>query len=703
MTDAFENEKLQTVSAFLAAELKRLRDHGKKESREVRERTRDYMAENPFAAVYGRNAGFMRETNERIKGVEETYARIRVLEDMAQAPYFGRVDFLYEDEDVPEPVYIGISTLLDRETGDILVYDWRAPVSSLFYNGEKGPASYVAPMGEIRGEITRIRQYRFEKGKLMSYWDADVQIDDVLLCDALAAGATEHMKTIVCTIQREQNAAIRFARDRDLIVLGPAGSGKTSVGMHRLAWILYQQRLAGLRENVLMFTANEAFRSYVSGVLPQLGEQEIDTLDFAELFEKYLPGWVVEPYLQQAGALLEGDEKRKRSAAAVYAPAFSDYIDERLRTTPLRFKDVRLYDDTILTAAALRARFLHLPSNVSVRKRLSTLADWAVDEVENYFLIHKRELQNRVLNDMESGESYTLLYRSLRQSASDRCRSMVLGAVRSDPAALYLDCLGAFYGEEDFVSDAKARIGEKKLHFEDAVTMLYIAVSLGQAAVSDSAPSHVLVDEAQDFCAPQHRILRRLFPKAVFTVLADLHQGNLPEANVRDEETLKRVYGENVLRLKKSYRQTRQLSAFSKRYLSPADADFETFDRDGPEPFVYRTKKPAGTTAGIVEELLGRFGSVGVLLRTAEEAAAFYRSLPPEAKEKIRPVFSGERSLPSGAAVLPSTLAKGLEFDAVVLPHAETLEEDPRTAYLLTTRALHELHLVYTEKKVSRR
>ncbi len=690
--DRWEDEYLAAVHERLDADIRRLTGFSREESRSIREDTREYMSENPFAAVYGRSEAFIRETGERIGKIEETERRLTVLRDMKKAPYFGRVDFVYEDEDEAEKIYIGISTLLDEDTGKIYIYDWRAPVCSLFYNGETGPASYKAPMGEIGGEIRRIRQYEFKNGVLKGFWDADLRIDDAVLRQVLSGAAGDKMKPIVCTIQREQNRAIRFDRKQDVCVFGPAGSGKTSVGVHRLSWLMYEMRMAGYVPNVLMFTANEAFRSYVSGVLPDLGEEELETVDFAELFETLLPGYAFDTPADQSEAILDGGKERLAFARALNAPSFLAFADEQLRSSAPHFRNIRLYGETIVKGTDMAEKYSALPGGVNARKRLLTVSEWVESEIRNYFLIHKKDLENRLLNESEDGDSYTFLYKQLRDSSLGRAKQMVLDAVKSDPASLYLRYVQTYFGKGDLLDGLRERVADRTLWFEDGVMMLYIAAMLGRA-VPKGTPTHVLIDEAQDLSLLQHKTIRALYPKAVFTVLADLNQGILPGINMTEENALAAVYGAKILRLTKSYRATKPLGTFSKTFLPEEKREYEVFDREGDPPFAVKTDDPVRSAGEILSSLPDSFKSVGILLKTRKEAKRFFDRLQP-VFPALSGVFTSGDKLRDRVTVMPATLSKGLEFDCVIVPEWEEVEKEPALAYLLTTRALHRLYLL---------
>lgn len=690
MIEQAELEKLAATRAYIDAEIGRLLAVSGEKKEAVRDRNRDFLAENPFGAVYGAAFDMIRHNENELEQAEGMRREALLLERIRLSPYFGRVDFRFADDGETERIYVGLKTLTDGS--EFFVYDWRAPISALFYLGELGRASYTAPAGEIGGEITLLRQYTFRDGTLMNHWDAQLHIDDEVLRNVLASDSAEKMRPIVCTIQREQNAAIRFSPRENLAVFGPAGSGKTSVGMHRLAWLMYRARSEGFPVSTLMLTSNEAFRSYLSGVLPELGEADTAAFSFPALFERYLPAYQVETALRQTEQLLAQNGFRAQNIGALYSPAFLDYADEALARLQTKFVSISVLGNTALSGEDIERRFFALPGSVPVRERLETVAQWVEDELRNYMLIHRKEMLSRLLETTERGDSYTERYLRLKKQVIEKSREMVERAVPADPAALLIRWFGEFCENQRLVRALKARLSARTLYFEDAVLLLYISVRLGNCRPFGSY-THVLIDEAQDLCVLQHKILRALFPKAVFTVLADVRQGLTPLLNTGSEETLRQLYGAACVRISKSYRSTKEISEFARGYLPEAAAAYETFDRHGPAPVQWTVENAAEKTAALLREAFGKYRSVGVLFRTAADAERFWRRLSPLFPEVV-PVLSEQKTLTGGVLLMPAALAKGLEFDCVLIPVSA---EDPpadHEMYLMTTRALHELHIL---------
>ena len=694
--EPYEQAYCEEVCAYLDNEVARLREESASLKREVAEAGRQFAAENPYGAVYqsvfsvATEAGLhIAEMEKKLGATEKNLAEAAYLEKLRLSPYFGRVDFAEEGGEA-ETYYIGLRTLFRREDSRFLIYDWRAPVSSLFYAGEVGRAAYDAPGGEVTGEISRIRQYRFLNGALAACWDADMRIDDEVLRDVLSGASSEKMRTIVSTIQRDQNRAIRADPARSLSVFGPAGCGKTSVGMHRLAWLLYEARADNRAPDLLMFTANEAFRAYVSGVLPELGEQEIRSCSYSDLFKRHLKGYAVEEALFQTEALLAGNRNREQNVRAMYDPAFIAFADRYLSALPAHFRTLSLFGETVISAAVLKEKYGSFPPSLRLGDRLALLKSWARDEIRQYFRLQKKSVYATVMRNTALGESTDAAYRRCREKFLRNAETMIDGSVCSDPAVLCRRLFAAFYGENDELEALKRRLDAKKPRFEEGVLLLYLLAAMGLCREKRS-PSHILIDEAQDYAPIQHKTIRLLYPGTVFTLLADVNQGIVPAADSLDPTEIASIYGADAFTINKSYRNTKQIGAFAKRFLP--GADYELFDRDGPAPRFVEAADPAETAAEIVNGLPESFRSVCVILPTVRETKRFCAALKEYLPECAAVTDAGTAP---GARVLciPVALTKGMEFDAVIIPDFEEVTKNSRVAYMMTTRALHELYII---------
>jgi DNA helicase-2/ATP-dependent DNA helicase PcrA len=313
----------------------------------------------------------MRNMESAFKG---SARKIQYLEKMRDNPYFGRIDFKEDGESEPEQIYIGISTLQNENSLEIFVYDWRAPISSMFYDYEPGKVQYSSPSGTIKGELHLKRQYRIKNGRMEYMFDSDIKIDDDILQEILGQSKDEKMKSIVTTIQREQNRAIRDEEHRLLIVEGPAGSGKTSVALHRIAFLLYRYRNSLNSSNVVIFSPNDMFNDYISEVLPELGEENVRQTTFMEYAKSSLKtnqkvfglNQQMEFILSHKNSLFYRDiiETIRFKSSLEFLYILKKYID-LLYKNPGKFEDFSIKNKTIISAAEqvelFHKEFAYLP------------------------------------------------------------------------------------------------------------------------------------------------------------------------------------------------------------------------------------------------------------------------------------------------------------------------------------------------------
>ena len=387
-------------------------------------------------------------------------------------------------------------------------------------------------------------------------------------------------------------------------------------------------------------------------------------------------------------ALLSGDREREQYVRAVYDAEFTAFIDDTLASLPARFHTLSLFGQPVVTAQALKDKYAALTAP-AVGDRLAVLKRWARDEIRTYFHRHRKGLYTAVFRHTGTDTATDEAFARFRNNFLRNADKMIDAAVQTDAATLFRRCFTAHYGENEALDALKERLERKKLRFEDAVMLLYIGAALGLCR--ENSPSHILIDEAQDYAPPQHKTLRLLYPKTVFTVLADVNQGIVPAADSLDRKEIAAFYGAEPFYIAKSYRNTRPIGEFAKRYL-PA-ADYELFDRPGPEPFFYEPEDPAAAAAEIIAGLPETYNSVCVILRTAKEARRFYQELRRYVPD-CAAVPDAKTACAARVLCMPVALTKGLEFDAVIVPEFDEAEQDARVAYMMTTRALHQLHLL---------
>ena len=612
------------------------------------------------------------EENRRDMEEEEEKRLLR----MRYAPYFGRVDF--RDEWEESEIYVGTATL--EEDGEFLVYDWRSPVASLYYEGGTGKAGYTAPLGRIEGEITRKRQYVIENGKLSYYLDTDLEISDGILREALAGNADLHLKTIVSTIQREQNAAIRRPWRRDLLITGPAGCGKTSVGMHRLAWMLYENRERLRPEEVLILTQSAIFSSYLTGVLPALGERETRRADVDSLWEDMVPGLASDGMQGLCDAVLAGDEARRRRAVRKLSPAFEETMRKAVEAESYDFPDVVFLDDVVFPGEELSKRFRE-DTDYPPKVRAKRLADAVESAVDSYFAVGEADPEKPIRKKLSATEEalhvpMDELVELTRIRLSGRFRSAAETLLDHDLFALYETFL---VPEEKEVFRKNRACGA--VDYEDLLAMARLAFFReGRGGIDDAKV--ILVDEAQDQPRLAHKLLRELYPYASFTVLADGAQALLPGISSTEEE-LKEIYRADAVRFTRSFRSVTPVARFARGLIG---ADYEIFARDGRE--VEESKKDLPL---VLEEILRDMKDGERLLavtRSAEESRALYLGYGKKLGAEL--VDARDKTVKGRFLIAPVIYAKGLEFDRVVYSRKD-FRENRAAEYLAATRALHRL------------
>ncbi len=681
----------------------------------------------------------------------QTAQSLRDLSRLERSPYFGRVDFAEPRADAAEKIYIGVASLRTADD-DFLIYDWRAPIASLYYDQGPGTASYMSPMGEVTGQMLLKRQFVISEGRLRMMFDTGVTIGDELLMEALSGHSDAAMHAIVATIQREQNLVIRDDSHRLLIVLGSAGSGKTSVALQRVAYLLYRHRDSLRADQMVLFSPNSLFNSYVATVLPELGEEPLQQTTFQQLLDRRLgQTYRVEDAYDQLEGLLAAQDPALRSARLEgirfkSSTAFQDILDRyaaRLRQEGMLFEPVRFRGKEIVSVQAMRSRFAAFGPDVAASTRVSVIHDWIAEKLAAF---ERRESQEDWVDEEvqllgpEEFQSADMKVGRRRRGAGEDHMEAVRGHLGSkivhknlqsartwveqrqyvDLERLYLrlfkdqSLMGELAAAADLPDgwyeirrDTRERLERTILPYEDATPLLYLDALVRGARVNRSA-RHVIVDEAQDYSPLQFEVLRHLFPSARLTLLGDPDQtvSAAPSA-LAAPEGLAAQYGPDeteVVRLRQSYRSTREIVEFTRRLL-PAE-DIVPFERHGEKPAVVRVQSRAELAARIAEAIaqLQRDGqeTIAVICKTARESEEAFGALEPRLALQL--IAKDASSFTRGVLVLPGYLAKGLEFDAVIIYDASagvygSLEERG-LLYTACTRAMHRLRL-YTVGELS--
>lgn len=615
-------------------------------------------------------------------------------ERMLLTPFFARIDFQEDGESENERIVIGLYSLKD-EKGNLVVHDWRAPICSLFYDAAPGHASYTCPSGEIAGTLTLKRQYRMEDGKLTFFVDTDVNIEDEMLLDILSSATSRHMRQIVSTIQREQNAAIRLDKEPVLSVVGGAGSGKTSVAMHRASYLLYHNRNSLDAAHIAVISPSSAFIDYISSVLPDLGEENVGTLTMHASIKEILDLNVEMPMQQNEIALDEANALRRESIAFKGGAQFRDILEafaDRFRNRGPEFETVRLGKNVLALAADMekmyRIEFRLL--NPALRLvRIQTVLESRMGEWERT-LYSQYESQ---FIKMYRGKDLEIATRMAVSQRLHPVRSQIKRMLAVNPLKLYAEALCE---NEALYQAAKENAEARLVWWEDAPAIAWLMLKLGFATPNNSI-RQLIIDEAQDYTDITLSALRLNYPQAQVTILGDPNQRTCPMLPPCDPSGWGACFGKPnapVQELTRCYRATLPITRLLNAVL-PDNARLKPFGREGASP-LYAKYEPAMLREKLDAWKAAEMRSVAIITRSQAEAAAL-KSLVPEAV-----LLTGEEDMlpQSGAPILASYhLMKGLEFDAVavVWPEVDLGDEERRRLYAACSRALHDCCLLVGE------
>ncbi len=673
--------------------------------------------------------------------------RLSTLRRMQKVPYFGRIDFLEEGMSVKEQVYIGISSLMDKSGEDFLIYDWRSPISSVYYDYMPGPAQYTTPEGIIYGELEKKWQYLIREGVLQSMFDTSLTIGDEILQQVLGQGTNKHMQSIVATIQQEQNRIIRHDQGRLLIVHGAAGSGKTSAALQRIAYLLYKYRDRLNADQIILFSPNAMFNSYVSNVLPELGEENMQQVTFQEyLHHRLSKEFEVEnPYEQLEYVLTEAHTPahsiRVANIRFKASTRFFEVIKayrKSLEFNGMIFKDIHFRGQPILTAQQIGEQFYRNDTSLNFHNRLEKLTEWILKKVketekvewkkewvqeeiellsnEEYhkarvYLAKKQGFARETIADyeMEPHKLARLIVSKKLKTLRKRIRALQFIDIKEIYKQLFIEpeqitqwVDGETPVEWEAICQAtREMLDEDKLYYEDATPFLLMK-ELIQGFQTNSAIKHILVDEAQDYSPFQFEFLKRLFPFARMTVLGDFNQAIFAHASeIIDFNMLSSLYGPDeteVITMTRSYRSTKPIIEFTRK-LVPNGERIMPFERDGALPVLTQLSDRAALHHAITTKVEALrqdgYNSIAIICKTAEESKHAFEAL--SNIEDVKLIKYGSPEYEQGVVIIPSYLSKGIEFEAVIIYDAsEHIYGDDslrRVFYTACTRAMHYLQL----------
>lgn len=579
-------------------------------------------------------------------------------------PYFGSIRFKEEGSEEEDNIYIGITHVEDKL--DYYVHDWRSPICSMFYDYETGPASYKAPSGIIKGNIIKKRQYIIEDAELKHIFDNDLNISDSLLQEVLAEESSDKMKNIVNTIQEEQNKVIRNTEDKNLIVEGIAGSGKTSVALHRIAFLLY--RIPNLTSsNVVVFTPNKVFSEYISNVLPELGEDNTYDMTFYDLLCQNINEY-------------KDIENFTDFISRYYKGNVDNYDMVKYKQSDEIIKDIDSYINNLL-------------STIKFNNKL---------EYDNFIEIDTEELNNMLNYKYNRFPLFERIKEISRRIASNNYEGSTKNASSIEKKLKELlnikldlkDIFNNFYQSE--YSKYKDKVNDKYLYYEDACIFLYIK-SLLVGFNTNHVIKEIVIDEAQDYNKLQYLIIKKTFKTSNYTILGDTNQTINPYYKYDSLEELTSIFeSSKYITLTKTYRSTGKIIDYTNKILGLNHVT--AIRNDKASDIIFRNNITKNDFLTDINNLKTISKSIAIITKNDKEAEKVYNMLKDDLDIML---IDGFGHIKRDLVVVPSYVAKGLEFDSVIIYTDEDnkyQEKDKYLFYVACTRAQHNL-IIYNNSK----
>ncbi|WP_152657228.1 RNA polymerase recycling motor HelD [Oceanobacillus sp. CFH 90083] len=665
----------------------------------------------------------------------KNYERMNQLERLKKQPYFGRIDFQEKDSKDIEQIYIGTSSLMDEEEKDFLIYDWRAPISSIYYDYAPGPVEYQTEKETVYGDMHLKRQYMIRNGKMKGIFDTSVTIIDEMLQESLSGAADTQMKSIVSTIQQEQNAVIRHRGSKVLVVQGAAGSGKTSAALQRIAYLLYHHRTNLTANQVLLLSPNDLFTSYVANVLPELGEEPVQQQTFHQFISSGMDKALhVETPFQQIEKLMSlKDENQQTQIEAIRyfsSVAFMDNINwylEKLNQTNLVFRSIRFRNELLIDRKEIENYFASLEKDMRLPNKMEQLRnwllqrirvfqkeesgkDWVLDQIQllskDDYMKAYHEVESELEESSIQDEEKVLREKIIRKTFAP-LKNMIRQNRFVNTFKMYMDFVAELNGTsaiQQYKAEALRELRKKQLPWELATAYSFFkGEMIGHEVMR---PVHLIVmDEAQDYTPFQFAYLKHLYPYASFTLLGDVNQAiysYASEENPIQEKGAQQESTERIV-LTKSYRSTKPIADFTS-YFSPSNQPVEAFDRSGSLPEVIRLTKSISEKDALLYKIEEKqqegYETIAIIAKTADACDKIYQQLHQEIT--VKRINEDTKNYQKGVTVVPVYLAKGIEFDAVIVADASaevySHSADKYLLYTACTRAMHDLTVLYTEE-----
>jgi Superfamily I DNA and RNA helicases len=693
--------------------------------------------------------------NSTLKGSIDL--KLRNLLTARSRPYFARIDFAEGSDNKTEKLYIGKMSLVRDEDQQIIIVDWRAPVANLYYEGRLGDSAYACPDGMVEGQLKLKRQFSINSGNLQEIFDIDITTNDEFLQAYLGANADNRLKEIVSTIQTEQNAIVRADMWKPLIVQGAAGSGKTTIALHRIAYLIYTYEKTFAPENFMIIAPNRLFLNYISDVLPELGVEKVKQTTFEDFAQELIgKKFKIRDANEKLVAFANpqpGPEEAERNRLVRLCSEFKtsmlirDIMDDYIKSVEVNFiphEDFRIGNRIIYKYEELNRLFINEYKMWPIARR--------VNEIKKNLSTRLKQQKNALINQLHDDSDMLIMNLKTTMAESDERQSLIIKAIdeRNDkiekiegltkkavsdyigkisklsPFEYYCDLMynkdiftkviGNRIDQElaDFVQDYTSKLIKSGfIEIEDLAPIIYLKFCI--YGMDEKIPvKHIIIDEAQDFSAFQIYVLKRIVKDSSFTILGDLNQGIHSYRGIRDwNDITENVFSDRrneFLILEQSYRTTIEIMDAANKVLenirSREILKAKPVIRHGEEVRIIRKDTLSAIAGDIKEKIMHlkeeSLKSMAVICKTMDECKKIHGLLSKDVKD-IFIITGKEEEYKSGIAIVPSYLAKGLEFDAVFISDAGSTrygsdELDIKLLYVAMTRPLHKLYIYHIDE-----
>lgn len=669
---------------------------------------------------------------ERTNTWQHSKHELDTVKRLEQRPYFARVDFQEKGEPKSETIYIGLGSFTDKDD-NFLIYDWRAPISSIYYDGKLGEVTYNSPEGEQSVDLSLKRQFIIADDQIKAMFDTQETIGDQMLLEVLNEKSSTQMKSIVTTIQREQNKIIRDTKSDLLFVQGAAGSGKTSAILQRIAFLLYRYRGNLTSDQVIMFSPNQLFNDYIENVLPEMGEQNMVQMTYWQFLARRIPGLNVQNLFQQFEETKTNQQTNteKLKNDLDYFHAIERYTTH-LERSGMQFKDIMFQHEPFITKDQIREIYYSFNSNYHLRNRIEATKDELLRILRKRVEPESRKSWVRDLIEHMEPEELRALYdepdQEFASSAKEErflARKIVIKKLQSvakkinrnqfiNVRAQYQQFLKAIpklvdlakydLSDNDWQASSQLVIQsfkDRDVKLADASAYLYL-YDLVTGRRPENSMRYVFIDEIQDYTPFQLAYLKYNFPRAKYTMLGDLNQAILIKEDrsslLSEISSLFDPEKTRVVQLTTSYRSTAQVTNYTREILKSGQK-IEAFDRVGPLPVVY-SRQNSQEMLVVLQDILRESptdSNTAVITKSLAEAEQVFAKLK-DAGVKTTLIASQNQRLVPGIIVVPAYLAKGLEFDAVIMWDASAAnyqdDNERQLVYTIASRAMHQLTIL---------